>query len=94
MTPLETLLAQWWPNVKPTGDKNIFLVRSRSSPNVWRRVDAQGRFGIGICNCPDNQKNKNPSCHHIQSVRGWIMQVTMYSEIKKDLNGGKPSDTK
>jgi len=93
MTPLETILSQWCPNVRVTGDKNVFEVHSRSNPNRWWKVDAQARFGMCRCACPDHTKNKNPDCAHIQSVRKWITIVAMYAEIKKDLNGGKPSDT-
>lgn len=74
------------PNVRPhpNGDRNVFLVKSRSNPAKEWQVDGEAKFGLGQCNCPDATKNKNPSCHHVEAWRKFVTIIAMQGEIRKN----------
>lgn len=64
------------PDVRPTQDRNVFLVRSRSGDRLWR-VDAEARHGMGICECPDFKKNLNQWCYHNDRVSRLVRIIAM-----------------
>lgn len=78
LTPITTLV----PNVRPTADRNVFEVKSRST-NKWWRVDADAKHGTGICACPDFQMNKNQWCWHNDQVSRWVRIVAMQATKNK-----------
>lgn len=71
------------PHVRPTKDRNVFLVTSRSEPGVARRVDGEARFGLGSCECKDYTKGNNWNCYHIQQVRKFVMCVAMQGSLNQ-----------
>lgn len=78
LTPITILV----PGVRPTADRNVFEVKSRSKDKWWR-VDADAKQGIGICSCPDYQLNKNQWCYHNNLVSRWIRIVAMQGSLTK-----------
>jgi hypothetical protein len=64
--------AQLVPAVHPTGDRGVFLVRSRSNRKKDWRVDIEARAGLCRCECPDFEKNRNYDCWHVQQVRKYV----------------------
>ena len=73
------------PTVTPTKDRSVFLVKSRSSGKSWR-VDAERRFGLMSCECPDFNLNKNRECYHIWQVRKFVSIVAMQGIIMSHEN--------
>ena len=69
------------PTVEPTKDRSVFLVKSRSTGKRWR-VDAESRYGLMSCECPDFNLNKNRECYHIWQVRKFISIVAMQGIIR------------
>lgn len=70
------------PTVKATGDRNVFLVVSRHTGEFKWTVDMESNAGLGRCNCPDFEKNKNRNCWHIVQCRYLIATAAMHSVIK------------
>ena len=77
--------AELCPNVRPTRERGVFLVSSRSAPGITRRGDGEARFGLGACSWPDYTKGNNLNCHHIQQVRKFVMCVAMQGQMMKGI---------
>ncbi len=69
------------PGVRPTKDRNVFEVRSRSGDRWWR-VDAEARHGMGICECPDFKKRLNQWCYHNNLVSRLVRIIAMQGAVK------------
>lgn len=76
MTPPTSLV----PTVRPTKDRNVFEVKSRSKEKWWR-VEAEAKHGLSACDCPDYRLNNNPECYHIWQVRKFVTVVAMQSSL-------------
>lgn len=63
--------SQLVPWIEETGDRHVYLVKSRSTGRK-HRVDMEERQACGRCDCADFRYNKNFDCWHIQQVRKYI----------------------
>jgi len=59
------------------------MVTSRKNGDFRWTVDMENRAGLGKCNCPDFEKNKNPDCWHLVQVRKFVATVAIQSIIYK-----------
>ena len=71
------------PTVKPTHDRNVFKVTSRSHLGTYHRVDGEARFGLMACNCDNYVKGNNPNCWHILQVRKFVACVAMQYSLNQ-----------
>ena len=72
--------------VKKVYEMGRLSYRVESFTNGMRTytVDMEENQGLGMCDCPDHEKNKNTNCKHIQACRAYEVQKMAYGRKPKD----------
>lgn len=66
--------------VRPTSDRNVFEVKSRSRGR-WHRVDGEARSGQMSCSCESYNIHKNRECWHIVQARKFVSIIAMQGSL-------------